>query len=84
MTSAMTRGVREDDESAMIWIQQFVSGTRAALIYALEPIWAALTGYLLAGDKLSLLAWIGCVCILSGMIAGRMGKLRFSLRKSKK
>jgi drug/metabolite transporter (DMT)-like permease len=68
--------------SMMIWVQQVVSGTRAALIYALEPMWAALTGYLLAGDKLSLLAWIGCAFILVGMIMGRMGKLRLSLRKS--
>ncbi len=33
--------------SIMIWVQQVVSSTRAALIYALEPMWAALTGYLL-------------------------------------
>jgi drug/metabolite transporter (DMT)-like permease len=68
--------------SMMIWVQQIVSSTRAALIYSLEPMWAALTGYLLAGDKLSLLALIGCSFILVGMTVGRMGKLRFSLRKS--
>jgi len=57
----------------MNWVQQFVSSTRATLIYALEPMWAALFGYLLAGDKLSLLAWIGCGFILSGMLAGKLG-----------
>ena len=61
--------------SAMIWVQQIVSGTRAALIYALEPMWAALFGFVLAGDKLSLLAWIGCGLILTGMIAGSVGKI---------
>jgi drug/metabolite transporter (DMT)-like permease len=70
--------------SMMIWIQQIVSGTRAALIYALEPMWAALFGFMLAGDKLGLLAWIGCGFILSGLIIGRMGKLHLSLRKSTK
>ncbi|MDQ6643443.1 MAG: DMT family transporter [Chloroflexota bacterium] len=55
---------------AMNWVQQFVSGTRATLVYALEPMWAALTGYLLAGDVLSLPAWFGCGCILLGMIVG--------------
>jgi drug/metabolite transporter (DMT)-like permease len=70
--------------SMMIWVQQIVSGTRAALIYALEPMWAALFGFMLAGDKLSLLAWIGCGFILSGMIFGRMGKIHLSLRKSSK
>lgn len=68
--------------SAMIWVQQLVSGTRAALIYALEPMWAALFGFLLAGDKLSLLAWIGCGLILTGMIVGSVGKIHLSLRKS--
>jgi drug/metabolite transporter (DMT)-like permease len=68
--------------SAMIWVQQLVSGTRAALIYALEPMWAALFGFLLAGDKLGLLAWIGCGLILTGMIVGSVGKIHLSLRKS--
>ena len=68
--------------SAMIWVQQLVSGTRAALIYALEPMWAALFGYVLAGDKLSLLAWFGCGLILSGMIVGSVGKIRLSLKKT--
>jgi drug/metabolite transporter (DMT)-like permease len=69
--------------SMMIWVQQVVSGTRAALIYALEPMWAALTGFLLLGEQLSLLAWIGCALILMSMILGRMGKLRFSFGKSR-
>ena len=54
-------------------VQQFIGGTKAALIYALEPVWAALAGILLAGDVLSLPAWIGCGCILAGMIVGRLG-----------
>ena len=53
-------------------VQQFIGGTRVALIYALEPVWAALTGLLLAGDVLSVPAWIGCGFILAGMIVGRL------------
>jgi drug/metabolite transporter (DMT)-like permease len=68
--------------SAMIWVQQIVSGTRAALIYALEPMWAALFGFVVAGDKLSLLAWIGCGLILTGMIVGSVGKIHLSLRNN--
>ncbi|HEU0000024.1 MAG TPA: DMT family transporter [Ktedonobacteraceae bacterium] len=55
-------------------VQQFMGGTKAALIYALEPVWAALTGLLLAGDVLSVPAWIGCACILAGMVVGRLGQ----------
>lgn len=59
----------------MNWVQQYVSGTRAALIYALEPAWAGLFGFL-AGESLSLLALIGCICIFSAMI---IGKVRLTL-----
>ena len=65
---------------AINWVQQYVSSTRAALIYALEPMWAALAGFLLAGDVLSLPAWIGCGCILLGMI---VGVLRFPLTRKR-
>jgi len=65
---------------AMNWVQQYVSSTRATLIYALEPMWATLTGFLLAGDVLSLPAWIGCGCILLGMIVGVM---RFPLTRKR-
>lgn len=56
-------------------VQQFISSTRATLMYALEPAWAALTGYLFAGDLLSPMALVGCICIFLGMI---MGQVRLS------
>lgn len=66
----------------MNWVQQFMSGTRAALIYALEPMWATFFGVLLAGDMLSLFAWIGCACIFVGMIAGRLEKVSLGRHKT--
>ena len=53
-------------------VQQHVGGIRATLIYAMEPLWAALAGVVVAGDVLSVPAWIGCGCILAGMIIGRL------------
>lgn len=64
----------------MNWVQQFVSSTHAALIYSLEPMWAACFGVLLAGDVLSLVAWIGCGCIFVGMIVGRLEQISFYRR----
>ncbi|HEV2581932.1 MAG TPA: DMT family transporter [Ktedonobacteraceae bacterium] len=55
-------------------VQQRVGGIRATLIYSMEPLWAALAGVLLAGDVLSIPAWIGGGCILAGMIVGRLGQ----------
>ena len=63
---------------AMNWVQQFISSNRATLVYALEPAWAGLFGYL-AGQNLSNPAWIGCVCIFLGMI---VGVVRFSAIRS--
>lgn len=67
---------------AMNWVQQYLSSTRATLIYALEPMWAAFFGLLLAGDVLGLVAWIGCGCIFVGMIVGRLEKINLRWRKT--
>lgn len=56
-------------------VQQFISGIRATLSYALEPAWTGLFGYLV-GERLGTFAWIGCLCILFAMI---MGNIRFDL-----
>jgi drug/metabolite transporter (DMT)-like permease len=52
-------------------VQQFTSSTRATLIYALEPVFAGIFGYL-AGETLSLPAWIGCGLILAGMVSAEV------------
>ena len=57
-------------------VQQFVSSTQATLIYALELVWVGMLGYV-AGEQLSLYGWIGCGCILLGMVAGDLRLSRF-------
>ena len=52
-------------------VQQTVSSTQATLIYALEPVWAGVFGFL-AGERLGAPAWAGCGLILAGMIAGQI------------
>jgi drug/metabolite transporter (DMT)-like permease len=49
------------------WAQQRTSATRTALIFALEPVFAGIFGYALAGDRLGALGWAGCAVILSGI-----------------
>ncbi len=48
-------------------VQQFTSSTHAALIYALEPVFAGIFG-LWAGETLSNPAWAGCGLIVAGMV----------------
>ena len=52
-------------------VQQFVSSTQATLIYALELVWVGMLGSL-AGEQLSLFAWIGCGFILLGMLTAEL------------
>jgi drug/metabolite transporter (DMT)-like permease len=68
----------------MNWVQQYISGTRATLIYSLEPLWTALFGVLIARDVLSVIAWLGCGCIFTGMVVGRIENVSFKrLRKAR-
>ena len=46
------------------WAQQRTSATRTALIFALEPVFAGIFGYALAGDRLGAVGWAGCALIL--------------------
>lgn len=63
--------------------QQFVSSTRATLIYALELVWVGMLGYV-TGDQLSLYGWIGCGFILLGMVAGELRLTRLFKRLNRK
>lgn len=49
------------------WAQQRTSANRTALVFALEPVFAGIFGFALAGDRLGALGWAGCAVILSAI-----------------
>jgi len=49
------------------WAQRQLSAARTALAFALEPVWAGLFGFWLAGDRLGVLGWGGGAVILAGI-----------------
>lgn len=49
------------------WAQRRTSATQTALAFSMEPVWAGIFGYALAGDRLGALGWTGCVVILAGI-----------------
>ncbi|WP_312096750.1 DMT family transporter [Niallia sp.] len=49
-------------------LQKYTNSTRVALIFATEPVFAAMTAYLFNNEQLTASATIGCVLILLGMI----------------
>ena len=55
------------------WAQQRTSATRTALVFALEPVFAGIFGYALAGDRLGALGWTGCAVILAGIAVAEPG-----------
>ena len=52
---------------AQTWAQRRTSATQTALAFSLEPVWAAFFGFTLAGDRLGVTAWLGCVVIMAGI-----------------
>jgi drug/metabolite transporter (DMT)-like permease len=50
------------------WAQQYTSPTRAALIFALEPVVAWLTSYVLTGETLANRGKVGAGMILAGIL----------------
>ena len=53
--------------------QRLTSATHTALIFAMEPVFAALFAYLLAGERLGPRRWAGCGLILAGMLVAEVG-----------
>jgi drug/metabolite transporter (DMT)-like permease len=53
--------------------QRFTSATHTALIFTMEPVFAALSAYLLAGERLRPRHWVGCGLILVGMLMAELG-----------
>lgn len=50
------------------WAQQFMAPTNTALIFALEPVFAWITSYLLLGERLGWRAAAGALLILAGLV----------------
>lgn len=50
------------------WAQRRTSATRTALAFTMEPVFTALFGYTIAGDRLGALGWAGCAAIMGGIL----------------
>lgn len=58
--------------SIQSWAQQFTPPTHTALIFALEPVFAAVTSYVLLGERLGARGTIGAILILSGILVSEL------------
>jgi drug/metabolite transporter (DMT)-like permease len=53
-------------------VQTFTTPTHTALIFAAEPVFAAVFGFILAAEHLSSSGWLGCLLILLGMVLAEL------------
>ncbi|MDX9697527.1 MAG: DMT family transporter [Bacteroidales bacterium] len=51
-----------------VWVQKYVSSLKVAIIFSLEPVFAAIIGYFLLHEMLNLKEFAGTVMILAGVI----------------
>jgi len=56
----------------MNWAQRHTSAVRAALIYALEPVAAAIFSQLVIGEELGAAGWTGGGLIVAGVLVGEL------------
>jgi drug/metabolite transporter (DMT)-like permease len=64
--------------------QKYTSATRVALIFAMEPVFAAIAGYAWANERLSTSALLGCILIFMGMIFAEVPMKKIPLLKKNK
>lgn len=69
---------------AMTTFQNRTTPTRAALIYTLEPVFAALFSIWLAGDRLTAIGWFGGALIVAGMIFAEVWPLFTTFKSPQK
>lgn len=62
-------------------LQKFTAPTHVALIFTMEPVFAALTSYFWINETLGLTAYIGCLFILIGMVFAEL-PVRTFIRKT--
>ena len=56
------------------WAQQYTSATRAALLFALEPVFALVTAIVIGGEKTTGNGLVGCGLIFLGILAVELKK----------
>jgi drug/metabolite transporter (DMT)-like permease len=60
---------------ALVWqmdAQRHMSASRAALIFCLEPVFAAVASWVWLGERLSVTQWVGAALIVAGMILAEL------------
>ncbi len=55
-----------------LWAQQFTTPGHAAILFALEPVFAVITSYVLLRERLTARAWTGAALVISGIVIAEL------------
>ncbi len=58
----------------MIYAQRYLSPSRTAIIFSLEPVFAALFAFFFTAERLTTLGWVGGLLVVMGVILAETGK----------
>jgi drug/metabolite transporter (DMT)-like permease len=58
--------------SIQLWAQQYTTSSHAAIIFTLEPVFAAITSYLVIGERLGARSIFGAAFVLAGILIAEM------------
>ncbi len=58
------------------WAQQFTTPNRTALIFSLEPFFAAVFAYVMLGERLTPKEWIGGALVVAGIVTAEFRRTR--------
>jgi drug/metabolite transporter (DMT)-like permease len=58
--------------TVQLWAQQFTSPSHAAILFALEPVFAVITSYVLLKERLSPRAWAGAGLVITGIVIAEL------------
>jgi drug/metabolite transporter (DMT)-like permease len=58
--------------SIQLWAQQFTTSSHAAILFTLEPVFAAVTSYLLLRDRLGNRSLFGAAFVLAGILIAEL------------
>jgi drug/metabolite transporter (DMT)-like permease len=58
--------------TVQLWAQQYTSPGHAAILFALEPVFAVITSYLLLHERLSPRAWKGASLVVAGIVLAEL------------
>ena len=58
--------------TAQLWAQQYTSPGHAAILFALEPVFAVITSYFLLHEHLTARAWKGAALVVGGILVAEL------------